>query len=114
MADSRISSQPRSISSGVVAGPKDRRKAEVVRHSGSPMASSTWLGSTLAELQAEPAPRRKPAESNTSMSSRLEKPGTEKLIVVGTERSNGMLNSTPGNERLSSAAKRSRKPASSE
>ena len=65
-----------------------------------------------AEPHAEPELTRMPAASNRSRISLLAKPRTEKLIVVGTEVSNGVLNSIGGNAFLKLATSRLRNDSS--
>ena len=63
---------------------------------------------TFDELQAEPDETLTPPASNKSCISRLEKPGTEKLSVVGTLTSKGVLNTIVGKVSTSVFLMRSR------
>ncbi len=73
----------RSTSSAVFSRPNEKRSAAMPRSGGTPIAVSTWEGSTAPVLHADPDEQATPARSKCISSASLSVPGIDTLDTCG-------------------------------
>src|SRR5205823_8534797 len=104
-----MTSRARSTSSSVVVAPSDRRREPAARSLGTPIAVSTWEGSTAPLVHAEPAEAHTPAPSRRTRRASDSTPANEIWQLPATLLARSPVSTASGMAPRRPSARRSRR-----